>query len=64
MSCYMVTGGNYIAHGEHRVIHRIVESLCCTCETNKHYMSTKTMRKNTKNYFHTWIRIMKKNKGC
>lgn len=30
----MVTDGDYTYGDEHRVMHRIVESLCCTSETN------------------------------
>ena len=30
----MVTDGNYTYHSEHCIIYIIVESLCCTAETN------------------------------
>ena len=30
----MVADGNYPHHGKHRVMHKIVESQCCTSKTN------------------------------
>ena len=30
---YMVTGGSYVG-GEHNIMYRVIESLCCTPETN------------------------------
>lgn len=30
----MVTGGNYAYHGEHFIMYKTVESLCCTPAAN------------------------------
>ena len=29
-----MTDGDYVYHGEHRVMYRNVESICCALETN------------------------------
>ena len=35
----MVTDGDYTYSGEHGVIHRIVEPMCCMLETNILYVN-------------------------
>lgn len=45
----MMTDNNYIHHGEHRVIHKIVRSRCYMSETNITMYTDYILIKNTTN---------------